>query len=411
MSKLKLGFIGVGLRGRSWIRDCILLRDDIEVVAICDNDPLKIQMIEKVYKDKNLPLPKFFLDYHELLDLSEVEAVMIASAWESHSKIAIDAMKAGKPTAMEVGGAYSLDECFELVKAYEETKTFFMFMENCCYGRREMMILDMVNKGLFGEVVNCTGGYRHDLRNEIARGRELRHYRLRNYLSRNCDNYPTHQLLPICKILGINDGNRLLSLYSLASAAKGLKAYSEETGIGKEDILENEVCQGDIVTTVIKCAHGETITLTLDTTLPRFYSRDFSVHGTKAMYSEDADCFFFDNDPEHKKNEWNFKSYKLNAEKYQEEYDHPLWKKTLKEGLTGGHGGMDGIVLSAFIDSLKNGWESPLDVYDAATVMSISALSEMSISTGAPVAIPDFTNGKWLIREHKEDNIYTVRRK
>ena len=139
-------------------------------------------------------------------------------------------MKAGKPTAMEVGGAYSVDECFRLVHTQEETGTFFMMMENCCYGRRELMLLDMVNKGLFGEVVHCEGGYRHDLRNEIARGKELGHYRLRNYLNRNCDNYPTHELLPICKILGVNDGNRMVSLVSVASCAKGLRAYSEETG-------------------------------------------------------------------------------------------------------------------------------------------------------------------------------------
>ena len=65
---------------------------------------------------------------------------------------------------MEVGGAYSVEECFALVRAQEETKTPFMFLENCCYGRREMMVMRMVEEGVFGDIVHCSGAYEHDLR-------------------------------------------------------------------------------------------------------------------------------------------------------------------------------------------------------------------------------------------------------
>ena len=42
----------------------------------------------------------------------------------------------------------------------------------------------------------------------------------------------------------------------------------------------------------------------------------------------------------------------------------------------------------------------PIDVYDMAAWRCISALSEQSIQKGgAAVAIPDFTNGKWIKRE------------
>ena len=409
MEKLKLGFIGLGQRGEGWVVHHFPNRDDIEVVAMCDIDPKKIEKVEKGLEAKNMPIPKTTTDYREILADPEVEAVMIASAWESHAAIAIAAMKAGKPTAMEVGGAYSVDECFRLVHTQEETGTFFMMMENCCYGRRELMVLDMVNKGLFGEVVHCEGGYRHDLRNEISRGKELGHYRHRNYLIRNCDNYPTHQLLPICKILGVNDGNRMVSLVSVASCAKGLREYSEKTGYGKEDIVGHDVMQGDVITTIIKCAHGETITLTLDTTLPRCYSRDFGVHGTKAMYCENGDFFYFDDNPEHHKAEWSSKPLLRNADGYQGESDHPLWQDPAN--ISGGHGGIDGLVFSAFVNCVQNGWESPIDVYDAASVMCISALSEESIATGHAVGIPDFTNGEWLKRVHGEDHKYTIRRK
>ena len=85
-----------------------------------------------------------------------------------------------------------------------------MLLENCCYGLEEMTVLNMVKKGMFGELVHCEGGYQHDLREEVATGGEARHYRLRNYMHRNAEVYPTHELGPISKFLNINRGNRML---------------------------------------------------------------------------------------------------------------------------------------------------------------------------------------------------------
>ncbi len=157
-----------------------------------------------------------------------------------------------------------------------------MFLENCCFGRHEMMSLNMLEKGLFGEIVHCSGSYAHDLRDEISHGNGRNHYRLRNYLNRNCDNYPTHDLGSIAKILKINHGNRLLSLTSTASKSKCLKEYIDSGRAESVFSSDTDFMQGDIITTVLKTTHGETIVLTLDTTLPRYYSRGFTVRGTKA---------------------------------------------------------------------------------------------------------------------------------
>ena len=88
-----------------------------------------------------------------------------------------------------------------------------------------------------------------------------------------------------------------------------------------------------------------------------------------------------------------------NIEKYRKQYEHPIWKQYLEEGVKQGHGGMDWLVYADFIQAVQNKMPTPIDVYDLATWMSISALSEESIALGGhPVAIPDFTNGKWLGR-------------
>lgn len=272
-----------------------------------------------------------------------------------------------------------------------------MLLENCCFGRREMMILNMVEQGALGEIVHCAGGYQHDLRKEISFGKENRHYRLRNYISRNCENYPTHDLGPIARILNVNHGNRILTLSSFSSKAAGLKEYirnNKETDIS---LNEQQFAQGDIVTTVMKCAQGETIVLTLDTTLPRYYSRNFTVRGTKGMYEEVTDSIFMDKqeDIEH---DFSWRKYEIgNAEKYEEQYEHPLWKEYLKKGIHGSHDGMDWLEFLEFFKALRTDAPMPIDVYDAACWMAVSVLSEMSIAKGgAVVDVPDFTGGKWV---------------
>ena len=198
-------------------------------------------------------------------------------------------------------------------------------------------------------------------------------------------------------MLDINRGNRMLTLVSVASRAAGLHEYLLREKGPDYDAANMNFAQGDVVTTIIKCARGETICLTLDTTLPRAYSRGFHVQGTKGMYMEDNKSVFLDG----KDNEYDFKWNERwnSAEEYREQYDHPVWKKYLAEGVRGGHDGMDWLVFRSFFDAAKAGAPAPIDVYDAAAWMSISCLSEQSVAMGgAPVAIPDFTNGKWMER-------------
>ncbi len=400
MDKIQVAAIGLGARGFSILDGLLLHMDNLTVTAVCDLYPDRTEKgadaVKRVYGDAHTPFAT--TDYREILTRSDVDAVLIMSDWASHIPIAIDAMDHGKAVGMEVGGAYSIEQCFDLVRTYERTRTPFMLLENCCYGEPEMMVMNMVRQGLFGEIVHCEGGYRHDLRYEIAFGRENRHYRLDNYLHRNCENYPTHELGPIAQILNINRGNRFVSLVSMASKSVGLNEYAANHPKADPALATARFSQGDVVTTMIKCAGGETITLTLDTSLPRGYSRCFTVQGTKGMYMEDNRSIYLQSDHGHKEH-WDWSPEWNNQARYMEKYAHPVWVDYHKNGIRGGHGGLDGLVYDAFIEAVRNGTPCPIDVYDAAAWIAVTPLSEQSIALGsAPVAFPDFTNGAWCTR-------------
>lgn len=398
--QLQIAVIGLGGRGIGLL-DLVLYRmKDIRVCAVCDIDASRVEHAQKLAKKWRCQTPKGYSDYREVLREPGLDAVVISAAWSVHTEIATASMRAGIPVASEVGGAYSLEECWELVHCYEETGTPYMMLENCCYGEYELAVLNMVREGIFGDVVHCNGGYKHDLRSEVAFGDENGHYRLHEYMTRNCENYPTHEIGPIAKVLRLNYGNRMVSLTSTASCSKGLERYIADRKHkypALEKLKDVKFAQGDVVTTVIRCANGETISIQLDTTLPRMYSRGFEVHGTKAMYAEDGNIFV-DDRKNHK-----HEGVKMSGKKMVKKYRHPIWKWFKRYGVKGGHGGMDWLVFCAFFEAVRKGdGHMPIDVYDAASWMAITALSAQSIANNsACVEFPDFTSGKWKTRKQE----------
>lgn len=406
MKAVKAGIIGLGGRGIGLLKQLVKMKD-IEILAVCDLYKDRTQdgalIVEKSMKNH----PFETQNYKDILEMNEINTLFIFCSWEDHVKVAIEAMEKGIAVGLEVGGAYCVEDCWAIVDTYEKTGTPIMMLENCCYGEYELMVLNMVRQGLFGDVVHCAGGYQHDLREEITHGKENRHYRLHNYLNRNCENYPTHELGPISKILDINRGNLMLSLTSTSSCSKGLKQYVKDGKASNPELKDAEFKQGDIVTTVIKCLNGETIVLTLDTTLPRTYSRGFTIRGTKAMYQEDNNMVFKDGLP--KLYEFYGKPLWNNGKRYARKYAHPIWKWFKKKGVRGGHGGMDYLVLRAFIEAIQNETYMPIDAYDTASWMVITPLSEISIREGStPQQIPDFTRGKYVNRTENAEGMYNL---
>lgn len=402
--RVKMAFIGLGGRGRWHLKLC-LDRKDVEVTAICDIDPVAIEKSEQMLQEAGYKsVPKFMAheeSYLQLLERNDVDGVIIATPWLWHTKMACDAMKAGKYAGVEVSAANTLEECWDLVNVHEETGVPCMILENVNYRRDVMAVLNMVRQNLFGELIHMECGYQHDLRHikfnpgvEFGKGADGEAvWRTQHSIHRNGDVYPTHGLGPVASMLDINYGNRMMYLTSTSSKARGLHDY-----IVKKDPehpnTDIKFKLGDVVTTVIKTAKDETITVQHDTNLARPYSLGFRVQGTEGLWMDINKSIYLEGkSPSHK---WE------DAASYLEKYDHPLWKKYADKAEGGGHGGMDYFVVQAFVESIKRKVNTPLDVYDAAAWSSISPLSEKSIAQGsAPVEIPDFTRGKWINRKPK----------
>jgi len=406
-SKVQLGFIGVGGRGRSHLRN-ILRREDILVPAICDIDPAAVDqtldMISKAGYEKPTIYSKNENSFQDLLSRDDIDGVIIATPWLWHTPMAVAAMEAGKYAGVEVSAATTLAECWDLVNAFEKTGVPAMILENVCYRRDVMAVLNMVRQDVFGEILHARCGYRHSLLNvkfdpgvsfgEGSHG-EAR-WRTQHSLHRNADLYPTHGVGPIANMLNINRGNNFLTLTSHATKSRGLNHYIVNHPEGGPEHPNAKInwALGDVITSTINTANGETIIVTHDTNLPKPYSLDFEVQGTKGLTEFDQHTKRIYVEGTSKHDEWE------KMDSWLAKYDHPLWKKYGEYAEGSGHGGMDFFVDHAFVETVKRKALPPLDVYDAAAWSAITPLSERSIAEGnAPQYFPDFTRGKWIKRK------------
>jgi len=411
--KIKIAIIGTGARGQDHL-DLVLRRDDVELVAICEVEERALNIAKDIITKSGKKMPQIFTGnndaWKKMLEIKGgLDGVIIVTPWEWHKPMVIGSLEAGiKYVATEVILGITMQDHWDVVKAAEKHNAHVMMLENVCYRRDVMAVLNMVRQGLFGEMMHLQGGYQHDLRDvKFNNGVEVyghgvefgekayseAHWRTEHSVHRNGDLYPTHGLGPLAQYTNINRGNRFLTLSSFATKTRGLHNYIVKNGGENHPNAKVNFKLGDVVTTHIKCANGETILLQHDTSLPRPYSLGFRVQGTEGLWM-DVNNGIYIQEKSAKPHVWD------KATTWLEKYDHPLWQRWSKDTVGAGHGGMDFFVIHAFIESIKRKQPTSLDVYDAAAWSAITPLSEQSIELGnQTVEVPDFTGGQWMYRK------------
>ena len=425
MDAVRIALIGVGQRGSGHVKHFCRM-EGVEIKAICDTHEKVLDESIEYVTQQGLAKPKRYTGsehaYRGMLEQQDIDIVIISTPWMWHTPMCVDTMESGKHAFVEVPAASTLEDCWLLVDTAERTQKNCMMMENVCYGRDELMVLNMVRRGLFGELLHGEAAYIHELRWQM---KEIDHSTgsWRTYWHTKIDGnlYPTHGLGPVSQYMNINRGDCFDYVTSTSSPAIGRQTYAKREFPEDHERNRLNYIAGDMNTSVIKTKLGRSIVVQHDTTTPRPYSRHNLIQGTNGVFAGFPNRIAVENAPNpikkhyleeyqkqmihwensgmkgRKPRKHSFHQWDNQLEPWRAEFEHPLWIRMGKEAeKNGGHGGMDFLMLWRMIYCLRNGEALDQDVYDAAAWSAITPQSVASVSDRSNSKdIPDFTRGKW----------------
>ena len=400
--KVRIALFGLGNRGQSLIDmlNRLVQEGHAEITAISDINPKKVQRAKEQIGTFQSVVPAVFTGaenaWEQAMSSEVADLALICTPWEWHAKMALKAMENGLHAASEVPIAYTPEDSIELVRTAEATQRHCIMLENCCYNREELWILNMIEEGVFGTVTHAECAYLHDLRQLMIDPTYYEdRWRLKHHLQRNGNLYTTHGLGPVCMYFDILRGDTLTHLTSMSSKEAALSEALSATDDPALRAMAKEVVCGDVNTTLIGTAKGRSIMLQFDVHSGRPYNRLDKVVGSKAAHYGYPSRLYIDHGASWDGHRW--LSDEAEAE-YRDRYEHPLWSRLQKlaEEHPQGHGGMDFVMMYRLIRCLNLGESLDMNVYDGALWSMVGALSEASVAADSQrMVIPDLTAGLW----------------
>jgi len=394
---VRIGVVGLGGRGTGLL-SILLTMEGVEVPALCGTSVGKVQRAQDMVERAGQPRPAGYCEgkeaFKSLMDRDDLEAVVIATPWEWHTPMAVHCMRSGKYAGVEVPAAITREQCWELVNTHEETGVPCMMLENWSFRRDNLAVLNMIRQGLLGEILHCHCSHSHNCIDHWFFDRDGNdRWAARYLIERNTDQYPTHSLGPVISWMDIGCGDYFDHVTSTATDSRGINAYFARRFGPDHPSAKRKYAQGDIVTSVIRTKQGKTIVVNYDMQLPRPYDNRWMIQGTLGLYYEPRSAVYLEGrSPQY--HEWE------PFAPYQHECEHSWWKALTEEVAAATHEGTDYLELQQFVKAVRERTQTPLDVYDSATMSVLVALAEQSIANGsAPVECPDFTRGKWQTRK------------
>jgi predicted dehydrogenase len=394
--KVRIAMIGVGARGTGHASQLASI-EGTEIVAISDLYEDLAKRAEQRVAAKGHTPKLYFGDknlYKTMLAEAKPDMVVVSTPWEDHAPMGVAAMQAGAHVFIETPIAVTMDEMWQLVNTSEETGRHCMHMENVCYGREELLYLNMVRQGVIGEIMHGEAAYIHDLRDQMKQvERGTGSWRTYHYIRRNGNLYPCHGLGPVAQYMNLaRTEDNFGHIVSFSSPSRVRALYAKQNFPADHKWNKEQFIAGDISTSIIKTAMGRTIMVQWDEQSPRPYSRHNLIAGTKGVLAGFPNRLAIEGLGSF--HEWTEGEA---WEKVVAQYEHPLIKRIgeLAKKM-GGHGGMDFIELYRMVECLQNGLPLDQNVYEGVFWSSVGPLSEKSVREGgAPQAFPDFTRGNW----------------
>jgi len=346
---LKVGVVGLG-RGMSLLRT-FALHDDTRVVAVCDMNQERAVSVKEEMK-----LDKAYSDYSEFLE-HDMDIVAVATPLPFHAENSIAALESHKHVLCEVPIVNSIEEGEALVKAVKKSKSKFMFAENCNYWHFVKKWREIVSEGRLGKPTYAEAEYVHDCRSIMRHADGTPTWRTQMppiY-------YSTHSLGPILSILddkcvtavGMNTGVNVAP--DLGAIDMGVGLFQTEKGA------------------IIKLLCGFSVERK-----PAFHF--YSIYGTGGCLESVRGTSKF---AAYLKDEGTDGMTEL---PYGTDYpDAPEY------ATVGGHGTCEYFMIKAFVESILNDTEPPIDVYTGLDYSLPGLCAHLSAEQGGKVVdIPDF---------------------
>lgn len=396
---VRIAVIGLGNRGTGTVRRLASI-EGVEIRALCDLEPDRVERSSKLIAPLGHNPDAYSGDaeaWKKVCARDDIDLIAIVTPWHLHTPMCVFAMEHGKHAYTELPAATTMEECWQLVETSERTRRHCVQMSANCHDGIAAVVLNMVREGFFGELIHAEGCYIHDLLLGYNFTKTMYHnmWRLKANIGRHGNLYPQHGMMPIIQMMDLTCGDRLDYLVSLSSADFLMGATARRLA-AEDDYWQPYVgrdYRGNMNITVFKTVKGRSIVLQHDVSSPRPRGARM-LSGTKCIYQSHPDRFATSHEgwlPE--------EEFKAVVDKYTPEITKRFneWSRQAEKIQRTGHSYHR---VSAtdwrLIDCLRNGLPMDLTVYEAATSSSVTPLSIWSVANGSqPVAVPDFTCGKW----------------
>lgn len=364
---LKVGIVGA--RGICNILGFNEYGNEVAISAICD---LNESVAKKASDEYNIP--KFYRVYDDMLE-SDIDAVVISTPMQLHVPQAIAALEAGKHVLSEVTAGITMDELWWLIEAVEKSGKVYMFAENCCFLRENLVIHEMVKAGLFGKPYFAEGEYLHEIKGLVKYKDGKTSWRKYWQLGKRGAFYPTHSIGPTMQWLG---EDRIQSIICASS--------------GQNIAKEFDLRQDDTTVTLCQTNNGALIKIRIDCMSPRPHNNlYYSLQGTKGCYEaprglgDDHKIWLESMDGDSNNPQWQPLSV------FYDEFLPQPYKSATVQQKQAGHGGSDFYIVGHFLDAVLKGVKPAIDVYSACEWTAVGLLSELSVTNnGRQMKMPDF---------------------
>lgn len=361
---INIGIVGAAGRGSSF-KDACDASGQISVHAVCDINGNELGAVRE-----RLGAREQYTDYQEMLDKSDIHAVIIGTPMPLHVPQALAALERNLHVLSEVPAGVSIGECRALVRATRKSRGLYMMAENYTYSRQNAIVREIVRRGLFGEPYYAEGEYIH----ELKQLNEATVWRRKWQTGINGVTYGTHSLGPILQWM---PGDRVVSVCGAGSGHH----YRDPRGT----LYENE----DSCLMLCRMARGGLVKIRVDMLSDRPHScANYQLQGTDGCY-ESARA-------EGEEDRIWLRSLNASPEKWtrltdlEKEFLPDFWREASEVAAKAGHGGGDYFEIIDFVNAITGKAPCPIGIHEAMDMTLPGLVSQASVEQGgAWLPVPD----------------------